>query len=445
MSGENEAVAGTAEQQQAAATAIAEPKKTRQRRAVQGESMTVEQPAEPQTPNALIAIAVQQDLDIDKLEKLLQLQREWEKENARKAFHVALSKFQSEIPPIVREDAGVVRGGSRKKYASLGTINEAIRPWLYANGLSYRWTPEALPDGTIRVTCTVSHSLGHSESATLCNPPIEMEKSTPIQRLAACITYLERYTLVCALGLSTVDEDDDGAGTTKADEPALTPDQVRAKQLEMARAAAGATDTVAAHQAAPQAASQPAVQTPAAQVASPAAAPAPQQQPAETQQSQPKTMPRISEEQSRQVMGLCKELFPDGKAAFAWIANAARITTQAEFAGISEGVALALLADLNHMKHVKLKATADANLQASQSAPGTVTAEQRTELRDLSVQFFDGNADSAAAQTVNWLRRIGLSTPRELSFNQAAGRITELKAEIENDRLKKAKEPKPPF
>jgi len=138
-------------------------------------------------------------------------------------------------------------------------------------------------------------------------------------------------------------------------------------------------------------------------------------------------MPRISEEQMRQVMGLCKELFPDGKAAFAWIANAARITTQAEFAGISEGVALALLADLNHMKHVKLKAGADAKLQADQSQPGSVTAEQRTELRDLSVKFFDGNADSAAQATVDWLRRQGLSSPRELSIAQAAARIRELK------------------
>ena len=134
-------MSGEVEQQAAPvnpATAENEPKRTRRRTAaVQGEIITADQQqaGDPQTPNALIAIAVQQDLAIEKLEKLLQLQREWDRENARKAFHVALSKFQSEIPPIVREDAGVVRGGSRKKYASLGTIAEAIRPWLYANGL----------------------------------------------------------------------------------------------------------------------------------------------------------------------------------------------------------------------------------------------------------------------------------------------------------------------
>lgn len=403
MSGEVEAAVAAGEN---------EPKRTRRRTAgtaaVQGEIITADQQqaGDPQTPNALIAIAVQQDLAIEKLEKLLQLQREWDRENARKAFHVALSKFQSEIPPIVREDAGIVRHGMRKKYASLGTIAEAIRPWLYANGLSYRWTPEILPDGTIRVTCTVSHSLGHSETASLASPPVDLEKSTPIQRLAACITYLERYTLVCALGLSTVDDDDDGEGTAEAKEPALTPEQVRAKQLEMARAAAG---------------QQP--EQPAAEPQPTVTAPAP---------ATPGSGRRlISQEQINETMRLCKELFTSGAEAFAEIKTLANIQEQADLPNVSEGVALAMLAELNCRVHRKRKAAADAKLAVADATPGTVTPEQREALRNLSIKFFDNNADSAARATTDWLRRLGLTTPRELSVAQAAARIDELKAELD--------------
>ncbi|HPM85277.1 MAG TPA: hypothetical protein PLF81_31460 [Candidatus Anammoximicrobium sp.] len=145
-----------------------EEKPARRRRTVTvpTELLVPQQTAEPETPNTLVRLAVQQNFDLEKLEKLLQLQRDWQKEEARKAFFTALSKFQSELPPIVKADSADLGRAGKRRYASLGTINEVIRPYLHANGLSFRFRQQQGPQG-ITVTCIVSHRDGHSEETTL--------------------------------------------------------------------------------------------------------------------------------------------------------------------------------------------------------------------------------------------------------------------------------------
>src|SRR5574337_1798893 len=48
----------------------------------------------------LIELAINKDLDVDKLEKLLQMKEHVDSEKARVAFNNAMMKFQSECPVI---------------------------------------------------------------------------------------------------------------------------------------------------------------------------------------------------------------------------------------------------------------------------------------------------------------------------------------------------------
>jgi hypothetical protein len=48
------------------------------------------------TPAALILQAVQSNTDLDKLKGLLELQERWEANEARKAYHQAMSDFKAE-------------------------------------------------------------------------------------------------------------------------------------------------------------------------------------------------------------------------------------------------------------------------------------------------------------------------------------------------------------
>ena len=74
---------------------------------VQAENSTPSQPLNGQetqivalTPVELLRIAVSQNADIDKLTKLMDLQERWERNEARKAFVVAMNAFKSAPPTI---------------------------------------------------------------------------------------------------------------------------------------------------------------------------------------------------------------------------------------------------------------------------------------------------------------------------------------------------------
>ena len=65
-------------------------------------------------------------------------------------------------------------------------------------------------DGSVTVTCHITHEAGHRESVTLSGPPDDSGKKNKIQQVGSTVTYLQRYTLLSSLGLATADQDDDG-------------------------------------------------------------------------------------------------------------------------------------------------------------------------------------------------------------------------------------------
>lgn len=161
-------------------------------------------------PSTLIAMAVQQGLEVEKLEKLLELQERWEAKEAKKQFLDSLSKFQAEVPEIKKSKAVNFGDGKAKyKYAQLADIDEAIKEPLAKNGLAktFQITEE---NGRIYVSCKISHVAGHSETTTMSGASDNTGSKNAIQASGSTITYLQRYTLIGALGLTTADEDNDG-------------------------------------------------------------------------------------------------------------------------------------------------------------------------------------------------------------------------------------------
>lgn len=154
-------------------------------------------------PMNLIEKAVSNGGSIDQLEKLMDLQERWEKKEAEKDFHDALNKFQSEKPSIIKS-----KKGHNSKYAPLPKIQKAIDPVLTKFGLSYRFEQSG-ENGKIKITCILSHSNGHSKSTHLEAGSDTSGSKNAIQAIGSTISYLKRYTLENALGLSA-DEDDDG-------------------------------------------------------------------------------------------------------------------------------------------------------------------------------------------------------------------------------------------
>lgn len=160
------------------------------------------------SPDTLIQLAIQKDVDVSKLEKLMELRERWESNEARKLFLEAMSKFQSECPPLLKTKK-VAFKDVRYNYAPLGEIAATITPKLRECSLSYRWEMNDT-NGSIQCTCIVSHVAGHSEKTTMSANKDASGGKNEIQQRGSTITYLQRYTLIGALGISTADEDNDG-------------------------------------------------------------------------------------------------------------------------------------------------------------------------------------------------------------------------------------------
>ena len=162
---------------------------------------------EGNSPADLIRQAVNGGADLDKLEKLLTLQERWEANEARKAFHVAMSDFKAN-PPKIEKDKTVKYKDVRYNHASLANVVEKITAELSKHGLSASWRTQQ--NGMIMVTCRITHVKGHSEETSLSAPSDASGSKNAIQAIGSTITYLERYSLLAVLGLATYDQDDDG-------------------------------------------------------------------------------------------------------------------------------------------------------------------------------------------------------------------------------------------
>lgn len=169
---------------------------------------------EDHTPSTLIAMAIEKGLDVNSLEKLMELQDRWEAKQAKKLFFNAMSKFQAEVGDIKKSklvDYATKDGGRKRyKYADLAEIDNAIKVPLAKYGLTKSFHIKE-ENGRIHVSCKISHNAGHSEITTMSGLADPSGNKNAIQASGSTITYLQRYTLIGALGLTTADEDDDGS------------------------------------------------------------------------------------------------------------------------------------------------------------------------------------------------------------------------------------------
>lgn len=173
------------------------------------------------TPVELLHRAVELNADIDKLEKLMELQIRYEDRQARKSYVKALARFRSKCPPIVKTKRVTFESKGSKvgySYAPLDKALEVIKPIEEECGLDHTWLTESTEKG-IKVICKLTHIDGHSETNHLMAGPDTSGSKNSIQAIGSTIFYLERYTLLALLGIAPQDMDDDGNGADKPTEP----------------------------------------------------------------------------------------------------------------------------------------------------------------------------------------------------------------------------------
>ena len=163
----------------------------------------------PEAPTGMVAmmerLALNPDLPVEKLEKLLDMQLRVRSMEAQQAFAAALAQLQPELPILA--ERGEVAG--RYKYALWEDIVGVITPILSKHGFSMYFRTTSTKDG-VTVTGVLQHAAGHKEQTELTLPLDGSGNKPAIQALGSSTSYGKRYTASALLNLRTGEKDDDG-------------------------------------------------------------------------------------------------------------------------------------------------------------------------------------------------------------------------------------------
>ena len=171
------------------------------------------------TPMQMAYQLISNGADLGSVKEMLALSKELAADQAKRAFDAAIASAKAEIGPAQRN-----KRGHSGKYADFAAYAAVVDPVIHRYGLSYRFRTEQT-DG-IKVTCVLSHKEGHSEENSLKGPADSSGSKNAIQAVGSTLTYLQRYTLVQALGLAATDDDDGQAhGKTTREVETISEDQ----------------------------------------------------------------------------------------------------------------------------------------------------------------------------------------------------------------------------
>lgn len=148
--------------------------------------------------------AMNPEVDIDKMERLLQMQERVLDRQASADYNSAMAAMQMEIPSIAE------RGKSHSgKYAKLEDIVDTVRPIMQKHGFAVSFRVNTVERG-IEVTGVLMHRGGHREETTMMLPADTSGSKNAVQAFGSSTSYGKRYVLCALLNITTRDEDDDG-------------------------------------------------------------------------------------------------------------------------------------------------------------------------------------------------------------------------------------------
>lgn len=170
-------------------------------------------PAATQETSAVLSmierVASNPDADIEKLEKMLDMQERILARNAMVAFNAAMAEMQSEIPTIEKGGAIVVNGQERSKYARFEDIMRVVKPIMQRQGFAMSFRTET-GQGFVKVTGVLMHREGHREETSMELPIDSSGSKNTVQAIGSSTAYGKRYVLCALLNIATGGEDDDG-------------------------------------------------------------------------------------------------------------------------------------------------------------------------------------------------------------------------------------------
>lgn len=165
--------------------------------------------AETSVMEVINRAATDPNVDVEKMERLLDMYERISERQAKADFHAALAQMQPELPVITEK--GEIKHGKQliSKYALFEDIQKAIRPVLTEHGFALSFRLGRLED-KVAVTAILSHTAGHSEQTTIELDRDQSGSKNLVQAVGSSVSYGKRYATEAILNIVTEGQDDDG-------------------------------------------------------------------------------------------------------------------------------------------------------------------------------------------------------------------------------------------
>ncbi|MDI4638325.1 MULTISPECIES: ERF family protein [Halomonadaceae] len=148
--------------------------------------------------------ALNPEVDIDKMERLLQMQERVLDRQALMAYSAAMAAMQTELPSIA--ERGKTNNGH---YATLEDIVDTVRPIMKTHGFAVSFRIQTQERG-IQVTGVLMHQDGHREETSMLLPADTSGSKNAVQAFGSSTSYGKRYVLCALLNITTRGQDDNG-------------------------------------------------------------------------------------------------------------------------------------------------------------------------------------------------------------------------------------------
>lgn len=189
-----------------------------------GQELTTQRATEVGAPDAAALISVIEraatnpDVDIDKMERLMQMHERIMGRQAEQAFNEALVEAQSETGRIATD---AENPQTRSRYASYAALDKVLRPIYTSHGFSISFdTGDTDSADMVRVVAYVSHKAGHTRTYKALLPADGKgakggDVMTKTHATGSAMSYGMRYLLKMIFNVAVGEADDDGNAAAK--------------------------------------------------------------------------------------------------------------------------------------------------------------------------------------------------------------------------------------
>jgi hypothetical protein len=172
-------------------------------------------PQEPETATILSIVAraaADPTVDIDKMERLMQMRERELERVGQQEFNQALNAAQADMGRVAANRTNSQTGS---KYADYAALDRVLRPIYIQHGFALSFSSEPAGESVLRVVASLSHRGGHSARYQIDMPADGKgakgnDVMTKTHATGSAMSYGQRYLLKSIFNVAVGETDDDG-------------------------------------------------------------------------------------------------------------------------------------------------------------------------------------------------------------------------------------------